>query len=66
MMKKLTVVLILISLVLCSVFAGGKQEAPVVEETKPEGTVEVVWWTFHGATNVGYFQKLLMHVMKPV
>jgi len=59
MMKKLTVVLILISLVLCSVFAGGKQEAPVVEETKPEGTVEVVWWTFHGATNVGYFQNII-------
>ncbi len=58
-MKKLATVLILIALILSPVFAKGEPEAKVVEEVKPAGTVEVVWWTFHGATNVAYFQKVI-------
>lgn len=60
-MKKLTAILILIALILTPVLAQGEKEVPakVVEEVKPAGTVEVVWWTFHGAANVAYFQKVI-------
>ncbi|HQB54137.1 MAG TPA: extracellular solute-binding protein [Sphaerochaeta sp.] len=60
-MKKLTAVMILIALILSPMVAKGEVESKVVEveETKPDGTVEVVWWTFHGKTNVGYFQKVI-------
>lgn len=65
-MKKLTVVMILIALILSPMFAKGEVESKVVEveETKPAGTVEVVWWTFHGKTNVGYFQKVIEALAK--
>lgn len=61
-MKRVTTVLLILALVLGTLFANGAAEAQTeveVEETKPEGTVEVVWWTFQGKANVAYFQTII-------
>lgn len=59
-MKKLIVVLLLLSMVFCSAFAGGDKETKVpAEEAKPTGTVEVEWWTYFGQANINYLQKVI-------
>ncbi len=61
-MKKLIVVLLMLTMVFCSAFANGKGETPAaaaVEEVKPAGTVEVEWWTYFGQTNINYLQKVI-------
>lgn len=60
-MKKILTVLLLLTMVFTFAFANGEKEAPApkVEETKPAGTTEVVWWTSYGKANVNYLQKII-------
>ncbi len=61
-MKKLTIIVLLLALLFGTIFANGAQEVKAeteIEETKPEGTVEVVWWTSFGKANVSYLQTVI-------
>jgi len=71
-MKKSIVVLLILFMAVCAVFANGgaeskpavkpteqpAQKAPVVE-TKPAGTTEVEWWSYYGKANIEYLQKVI-------
>jgi len=63
-MKKLSIVMLVLLFSFSFVFANGTTETapaaePVVEEVKPAGTTEVVWWTYFGKANVSYLQKII-------
>ncbi len=59
-MKKITILLLVLIFSFGSLFATGAAEAQTtVEEQKPEGTVEVVWWTNLGKANVSYLQTII-------
>ncbi len=61
-MKKVFSILLLVLLCSFMVFANGapEQTQPAEEiPPKPEGTIELVWWTNFGKANVAYLQRTI-------
>ncbi|MDD2232057.1 MAG: extracellular solute-binding protein [Sphaerochaetaceae bacterium] len=63
-MKKMLVLLLVVSVALVSLMANGTTEVTAAEHTepvpvKPQGTTELVWWTYYGKANAAFLQKII-------